>query len=79
MDQSSKVDKTTTGQLIEVNADCILKVVRFLMTQMSEPDLQQFRAHVSECCECQEYIDLISTMMVRRDQILKQLDLGGFR
>ena len=64
--------------LVEVNTECLMKVILFLRSQMPVDEIPAFLEHAQRCRECREYIEIISTLMANRKEILKQLGQGGF-
>jgi hypothetical protein len=64
--------------LVEVNTGCLMNVMRFLRSQMPVEDMPAFLDHARQCRECHDYIEIISTLMANRKEILKQLEKGAF-
>ena len=67
-----------TTNLVEVNAACLMNVMRFLKSQMPVEETPVFLAHARTCAECRQYIEIISTLMANRKEILEQLGNGAF-
>ena len=65
--------------LVEMATDCRKGVMRFFRLQMPSEEILALATHVENCFDCREYINTLSTLLRRREEILKQLEKGGFR
>ena len=64
--------------LVEMKIGCLWDVMRFFELQMPPEEILPFATHVQSCFDCREYINTLSTLLRRREEILKQLGKGGF-
>ena len=64
--------------LVEVKSNCLLEVARFFQLEMPPEEILALAAHVQDCFDCREYLHSLSTLLARREEILRQLRRGGF-
>ena len=64
--------------LVEMKIGCLGDVMRFFQLQMPPEEILALATHVESCFDCREYINTLSTLLSRREEILKQLGKGGF-
>ncbi len=68
-------EKTT---LVEMKAECRKGVIRFFQLQMPPEEILALVTHVDSCFDCREYINTLSTLLSRRQEISRELRRGGF-
>ncbi len=68
-------EKTT---LVEMKAECRKGVIRFFQLQMPPEEILALATHVESCFDCREYINTLSTLLRRREEISRELRRGGF-
>ena len=68
-------EKTT---LVEMKEECRKGVIRFFQLQMPPEEILALATHVESCFDCREYINTLSTLLRRREEISRELRRGGF-
>ncbi len=64
--------------LVEMNIGCLREVMRFFQLQMPPEEILALATHVESYFDCREYINTLSTLLRRREEILRELRKGGF-
>ena len=64
--------------LVEMKIGCLRDVMRFFQLQMTPEEILALATHVEGCFDCREYINTLSTLLRRREEISRELRRRGF-
>ena len=64
--------------LVEMKAECRKGFIRFFQLQMPPEEILALATHVESCFDCREYINTLSTLLSRRQEVSRELRRGGF-